>query len=158
MIEDVETRRVIATEVRPVEPDDLRSLGTGWRFNCQSAVGDVEVFKLIDPVAPDSIHGRIALRRHDNYVEVTLLEAHSQSIGRTKKFLGISGSLFAFAAQLSFAIGGEGFIAIEAKTNLIEHFRSLYGFERVGQSQRMILDNEAAANLINQFGGRMADL
>ncbi len=33
MIEDLETGRVITTEVQPVEPDDFRGLGPGGRFN-----------------------------------------------------------------------------------------------------------------------------
>jgi hypothetical protein len=51
MIEEIDTGRDIRTEVRPVEPGDLRRLGTGWRFNWRAAVGDMEVFKLIDPKA-----------------------------------------------------------------------------------------------------------
>ena len=129
-------------------------MGPGWRFDWRDAVESVEVFKLIDPAAPDAILGLLALRRHENYVEVTLLESHPQNVGRTKRFRGIAGSLFAFAAQLSFAIGGEGFIAIDAKTELIEHFQRVYGFERLGHSQRMILTTGAAARLIGQYGGR----
>jgi hypothetical protein len=123
MIEHVETGRIITTEVRPVEPDDFQRLGPGWRFDWRDAVESMEVFKLIDPAAPGAILGLLALRRHENYVEVTLLESHPQNVGRTKRFRGIPGSLFAFAAQLSFAIGGEGFIAIDAKTELIEHYQ-----------------------------------
>jgi hypothetical protein len=69
-------------------------------------------------------------------------------------FRGIPGSLLAFAAQLSFAIGGEGFIAIDAKNELIEHYQRVYGFERLGHSQRMILTTGAAARLISRYGGR----
>jgi hypothetical protein len=43
MIEDVETRRLITTEVRPVETADLRELGSGWNFDWRAAVEDVEV-------------------------------------------------------------------------------------------------------------------
>src|SRR5207244_5236604 len=111
----------------PGRPDDVRELGAGWRFDWRAAVESAQVFKLIDPAAPDAILGLLALRRHENYVEVTLLESHPQNVGRTKRFRGIPGSLFAFAAQLSFAIGGEGFIAIDAKTELIEHFQPVYG-------------------------------
>ena len=62
--------------------------------------------------------------------------------------------MFAFAARLSFEIGGDGFIAIDAKTELIEHYQRAYGFERLGHSQRMILTTGAAARLIDQYGGR----
>jgi len=154
MIEDVETGRLIATDVRPVEADDLLRLGPGWRFDWRAAVEGIEVFKLIDPGAPDAIQGLLALKRHKNYVEVTLLESHPQNVGRTKRFRGIPGCLFAFAARLSIEIGGEGFIAIDAKTELIEHYQRVYGFERLGQSQRMILTTGAAARLIGQYGGR----
>ena len=152
MIEDVETGRLITTDVYPVEPDDLKHLGPAWRFDWRAAIENGEVFKLIDPVAPDAVLGLLALRRHQNYVEVTLLESHPQNVGRTKKFRGIPGSLFAFAAQLSFEIGGEGFIAIDAKTELVEYYQRVYGFERLGHSQRMILTTEASVRLISQYG------
>jgi len=136
MIEDVETGRLIATDVRPVEADDLLRLGPGWRFDWRAAVEGIEVFKLIDPGAPDAIQGLLALKRHKNYVEVTLLESHPQNVGRTKRFRGIPGCLFAFAARLSIEIGGEGFIAIDAKTELIEHYQlsfrtSAFDFPRI---------------------------
>ncbi len=76
MIEHVETGRIITTDVRPIEPDDFQRLGAGWRFYWRDAVESTEVFKLIDPAAPEAILGLIALRRHENYVEVTLLESH----------------------------------------------------------------------------------
>ena len=154
MIEHIETGRIITTDVRPVEAGDFQRLGPGWRFNWRDAVETMEVFKLVDPAAPDAILGLLALRRHENYVEVTLLESDPRDVGRSKRFRGIPGSLFAFAAQLSFAIGGEGFIAIDAKTELIEHYQRVYGFDRLGHSQRMILTTAAAARLIEQYGGR----
>lgn len=154
LIEDVKTGRLIETAIGPVEPDDLRHLGSGWRFDWRTAVETDEVFKLIAPGAREGILGLLALRRHDNYVEVTLLESHPQNVGRIKEFRGIAGSLLAFAAQLSFGIGGEGFIAIVAKTELIEHYQRVFGFERVAQSQRMILTTGAAARLIAQYTGR----
>jgi hypothetical protein len=154
MIEDAETGDHIATEVRPVAADDIRSLGAGWRFDWRAEVERAEVFKLLDPAAPQAILGLMALRRQLNYIEVTLLESHPQHVGKAKRFRGIAGSFFAFAVQLSFAIGAEGFIAIDAKSELIEHYRRVYGFERVGKSQRMILTTGAAARLIEQYGGR----
>src|SRR4051794_23567803 len=89
MIEDVETGRLIAKEVRPVEPDDFRDLGSGWRFEWRAAVESAEVFKLIDPMAPDQILGLLALRRHKNYVDVTLLESHPEHVGKSQRFRGI---------------------------------------------------------------------
>ncbi len=154
MIEDVETGGLIHTDVRPVEPGDFLRLGLGWTFDWRAAVESQEIFKLIVPTAQESILGLLALKRHRSFVEVTLLESNPQSVGRTKRFRGIPGNLFAFAAQLSFSIGGEGFIAIVSKTELIEHYQRVYGFERVAQSQRMILTTVGAARLIAQYSGR----
>jgi hypothetical protein len=36
----------------------------------------------------------------------------------------------------------------------IEHDQRVYGFERLGRSQRMILTSGPAARLISQYGGR----
>jgi hypothetical protein len=49
MIEHVETHRLIATGVWPVEPDDLRELRSGWNFDWRPALVDVEVFKQVSP-------------------------------------------------------------------------------------------------------------
>jgi hypothetical protein len=156
MIEDVKTGRLITTEVRPVEARDLDGLGQGWRFDWSGEGRTREVFKLIDPATPEAILGLLALNRCKKYVEVTLLESHPEHVGRTKRFGGIAGSLLAFAARLSFELGGEGFISILAKTELIEHYRDTYGFQRVGNSQGMILAPRDAARLIERYCGRLA--
>jgi hypothetical protein len=154
MIEDVKTGRFIPGEVRPVDAGDFDGLEQGWRFDWRAEVRTKEIFKLIDPATPGAILGLLALQRCANYVEVTLLESHPEQVGRTKQFRGIADSLFAFAAQLSFELGGAGFVAIDAKTELIEHYQRTYGFERVGKSQRMILGTVAAQRPISTYGGR----
>lgn len=154
MIEDVETGRFLMTVVLPVEPNDFRRLGPGWRFDWRVAVEDSEVFKLVDPTESGVVLGLLGLRRHVDHVEVILLESHPRNVGKTKKYKGIPGSLLAFAAQLSFAIGGEGFLAIDAKTELIEHYRDSYGFDRIGRGSRMVLTTANAARLIERHVGR----
>lgn len=154
MIEDVKTGERIATTVEPVGRDDLRSLGRGWRFKWIDVVRTTEVFKLIAPAAPNRVLGLVALKRYESYIKITYLESNPNDVGPTKNYRGIAGSLLAFAAQLSFEIGAEGFIALNAKTELIDHYRETYGFERVGKSQRMLLGTRAAADLIKRYGGR----
>jgi hypothetical protein len=151
VIEDVFTGRIIRAEVRPVDAADLRRLGAGWRFDWRSDVLDREVFKLVDPKTAQTILGLVALKRCDGYVEVTLLESHPSNVGRTKRFRGIPGSLFAFAAKLSFEHGGGGFLVMDAKSELLEHYQRMYGFERVGRSQRMVLTTAGAMRLIAEY-------
>jgi hypothetical protein len=157
MIEDVVTGRVIGTEVRPVRSGDLRELGRGWRFDWRVAVENMEVFKLVDPTIPQVILGLLGLTRCPNYVELPLVESHASHVGPSKRLRGIPGSLFAFAAQLSFELGGEGFLALDAKSELIEHFQRTYGFQRVGHSRSMVLATGAAARLIDLYGRSSTD-
>lgn len=156
MIEDVQSGRLIQTVVQPVERGELQDLGSGWRFDwlAEAAKGEAngKVFKLIDPEKPDVVLGLMALRPCTNYLEVTLLENNPENVGSNRHFRGIAGSLLAFAAQLSFQLGGEGFIAIDAKTELIEHYHSTYGFVRLGSSHRMVLGTRHAAKLIEVYG------
>jgi hypothetical protein len=152
MIEEVRTGRRIGTSVRPVEARDFRGLRVGWKFDWAIAATSMRVFKLVDPTDPDGILGLMALEQRENYVEVGLLECSAENVGQNKRFRGIAGSLFAFAAHLSFEIGAQGFITIEAKSELVDHFKQTYGFERVGNSQRMILGTLPASRLIATYG------
>jgi hypothetical protein len=151
MIEDVETGRRIATAVKAIDPRDLRSLGRGWRLDWKDIARTAEVFKLIRPRAPRRPLGLIALERHGDFVEITHLEAHPDHVGRGKKLRGIAGNLIAYAAQVSLEMGAEGFVALVAKTELIDHYRKTYGFQRVGNSHRMILGELAASRLIRTY-------
>jgi hypothetical protein len=69
MIEEVETRRLIVPEVQPVEADDIRVPGPDSKFDGRAAANGSEVFKRIDPAAPDAVPGLLACRRCGNYVE-----------------------------------------------------------------------------------------
>lgn len=154
MIEDIETGRFLETEVLPAGPKDLRHPGRNWRFDWRAAAKDSEVFKLVDPANPETVLGLLGLRRHSDHVEVTLLESDPRHVGKAKKYRGIPGGLLAFAAQLSFANGSGGYLAMTAKTELVEHYRDVYGFEKIGRGGRMVLDTVNAAKLIGQYAGR----
>ena len=156
MIEDIETGRQIATDILPVDPGDIMTLGPGWNFDWSIEIADHEVYKLIDPANPGGTLGLIAIDRCDKHIEIILLESSPPNVGRSKRFGGIAGSLIAFAAQISFKIGGEGFLALDAKTELIEHYRRAYGFERVGR-RRMILATDASILLVRKYVRRDFD-
>lgn len=97
------------------------------------------------------------LQRLEGFVRVQLLESSIPHVGSDKLWRAIAGSLLAFAAQLSFNLGFEGFLDLSAKTHLIEHYRNEYGFEQIGRTQKMILTPRAAANLILVYNGGPTD-
>lgn len=158
MIENVRTGERIKPIVRPVRPAELQPGERGWRFDWLQASKAAKVYALIDPRQPGVPLGRIALSLfEDQHVEIDLLEVNARDVGRTGSWRGIAGSLIAYAAQVSVVIGGEGFVALYAKTELLAHDETKYGFRRVGQSLRMILDPMAAAKLVNFYWGTLTD-
>lgn len=59
--------------------------------------------------------------------------------------------LFAFAAQRSFETA-DGFVAFDAKTGLIDHYRNNYGAVSVGShSIRMFIPDVAGKQLIDVY-------
>lgn len=158
MIREVATGRWIEISVRPIDSQDLRNLGLGWNSNWVSEVERVEVFKLVPLALPGSIHGLIALARRQDHVEVTLLECSPENVGSGKRFDRIAGCLLAFAVRLSLSLGFGGYLVLKAKTRLINTYKTKYGFERLGQSHRMILAPPATAKLIAEYEkGRLMD-
>ena len=132
MIVNVRTGERLATVILPVGQDELRPRGSDWRFDWRSTMKTSEVYRLVEPARSDVTLGLIGLRKFpDQFVEVDLLEVNSRDVGFQKEWDGIAGSLLAFAALQSFRIGGEGYVAIYAKTELLDHYETKYGFQRV---------------------------
>jgi hypothetical protein len=151
MIEEVQTGRSLATKVLSVTIEDLRSLGAGWNFDWLSQIRRAEVFKLVTLEDQETIQGLISIKRGQGYIEASLLEADPANVGRSQRFKGVAGNLLAFAARLSRSLGFEGYVTLHAKTSLMKHYKNEYGFESVGNSQKMILPPLAAAQLIARF-------
>jgi hypothetical protein len=79
-----------------------------------------------------------------------LLESAPFNIGRRKLYEGVPGNLVAFACKLSFQRGGDGFVAFESKTNLIDHYiQALGAYNFAGQL--MIIDPIAAKTLVDKY-------
>jgi hypothetical protein len=155
MIREIATGKWIAVSVEPVEAADVRNLGTGWEFDWLTEIGRAEVFKLIDPAAPKAIYGLIALARRQDHVEVTLLESSPENVGADKRFERIPGCLLSYAVRLSLSLQFEGCLALESKTDLIDHYENKYGFSRLGHSSRMLLMPGAAARLLAEYEKRV---
>ena len=153
-IEDARTGRSFPTEISAASRDDLIGLSNdGWRFDWVQQLSDGEVYKLKASKLGRLIHGLISLSRGEGFVQVNLIESHPENVGRTKKYVGVAGNLFAYAAKLAFELGFNGFVAFEAKTELISHYEQSLGARRIRDTQRMYLDEEAANNLVLKYFG-----
>ena len=69
---------------------------------------------------------------------------------KTKFIKGVPGNLVAYACKVSFDKGYHGFLAFDAKTALIKHYKeSLYATHFRGL--RMFIETNAAMRLISQY-------
>jgi hypothetical protein len=59
--------------------------------------------------------------------------------GKNKAYLGASGNMVAYACKVSFDKSYDGFVAFDAKTALIKHYRQTLGATHF-RGQRMFLE------------------
>jgi len=152
-IECKATGEKITTEILPFQREDLKAVlkKYGWKFTWKKEWGDPdkEVYKLL--IEGDTfIQGLISFSIKSDHIALELIESAPPNIGEHKRFLGIAGNLIAFACKRSFEKGFDGYVAFIAKTNLINHYKNSLGAFHIG-NQRMIINTEAAWNLVKQY-------
>ena len=152
-VEEVATGLSFDTRIAKAQLRDIRSLDNSWRFDWKLELKQHEVFKLTIPDVGSDVQGLISLRLEDGFIQVVLIESHPANVGRTKRFAGVAGNLMAFAAKRSIDVGNDGFIAFDAKSELIDHYSKTLGARRVGTSQRMVVYPAQAAKLVEHYFG-----
>lgn len=79
-----------------------------------------------------------------------LLENANFNIGKDKMYYGVAGNLVAFACKVAFEKGYDGYLAFDAKTELIEHYvKTLKATHFRGK--RMFIETEAANFLVSKY-------
>ncbi|MEM9339613.1 MAG: hypothetical protein AAGA66_12840 [Bacteroidota bacterium] len=141
------------TQVIEVSERDLKLISSNWNFDWVAEFNNSEtsVFKLIIEQNIKIIQGLISLRYLDGFIFVELVENADFNIGRNKVYLGVAGNLFAFACKESWDRGDYGYIAFNAKTNLIPHYKKTLGAVRIGESNQMVIEPKQAVSLINKY-------
>jgi len=140
------------TKVILIEKSDLPNLKSGWNFDwIFETKSKSKVYKLIVENNKSVIQGLISLTYKDGFIFVELVESADFNIGRNKVYYGVAGNLFAFACKQSWDNGDYGYVAFNAKTNLIEHYEKSIGAKRIGNSNQMIIEPQEASNLITKY-------
>ena len=141
------------TEVRLLTKSDLPELsewGFQWKNYFSVEFKSAEIYKLIIK-GQDRIEGIVFLEDKKDHVFVHLVENAPWNIGGNKKeFLGVGAHLFAIACRQSLDLGYDGYVAFDAKTDLIKHYQEELAAELYGR-RRMIIDDHAAHLLIEKY-------
>jgi hypothetical protein len=142
------------TEVSLLKVIDLKTITkkNGWQFNWKTELADnaKEVYKLTIVNNPTIIQGLLSLTVESDHIFMNLVESAPFNIGKNKLYEGIAGNLVAYACKVSFQKGFEGFVAFDAKTNLIQHYQKTLGAYPFSK-QRMIIPTASARILIDKY-------
>ncbi|HMQ59448.1 MAG TPA: GNAT family N-acetyltransferase [Flavilitoribacter sp.] len=84
-------------------------------------------------------------------IHLNLLEVSKPHQGKNKELDLIAGCLIAHAAEIAIKRGYYGFVSIEPKTQLIDHYQHKYGFRQYGRF--LGIEGPASQNLVNKYLG-----
>lgn len=110
-----------------------------------------EVYKLILKSSREEVLGLMSVVDYpdEKRVDINLLEVRKDHTGKNKKIDGIAGCLISFAIQIGFEKGYNGFVTLEPKKELHNHYQSKYGFIDAGYL--VFIDGQAAIDLMNKY-------
>ncbi len=154
---DAKTRRSRATVIRAwsgLLAGEFAAT-TRWSFNWlkETQEDGREVYGLLLRRS-NRVEGLVSLDVASDHVFLHLLESAPHNRGPSKQFEGVPGNLVAFACAVSFKAGHRGHVALDAKTELINHYQETLGAIRVGSGTRMIVDEPGAEELMRRCFGK----
>lgn len=160
-IQVIETGESIEAVIEKVQEADFKNIKKtkgGFHFNWKKYRGK-ELYKLRYKNDP-KILGLMCIQEHNdpqtNAIEIELLEAIEENVGKAKKIENIAACLIAFACRESFRRSHDGFLFLTPKTGLIDHYSEKYGLEYcppIGSKLEgiMIAKPHVSLSLIKQY-------
>jgi hypothetical protein len=144
----------LPTEVSRLSKVDLKQISKkiGWNFDWKKELDltDREVYKLTIKNSNQILQGVVSLTAREDHVYIHLIENAPFNRGKSKLYEGVAGNLVAFACQLSFQRGNEGYVSFLSKTNLIEHYIETLEAIQYG-NHLMVVDRRAATKLVEKY-------
>lgn len=155
-IEEKATGRTYETTQQLVTQEEIKKVHKkdGWLFNWKTEYQQAnhQVYKLL-VAGSEQIQGLLSLEpiKSQQYIELHLIETAPHNYGSKKLFLGVPGNLVAFACKMSFELGFDGFVAFNAKTQLIDHYIKTLGAQILYGNNRMGIFTKEAKILVNSY-------
>jgi hypothetical protein len=153
-IENVQTGEIFDTEIvrLTLESNSREIKKSKWIFNWKKElqIEEKQVFKLITPQNPKIIHGLLSLEDKNDHIFMYLLESAKFNKGHNKVYVGVPANLVAYACKISFEKGYEGFVAFDAKSAIIEHYKKTLGATHF-KGVKMFIETDAAKKLVNRY-------
>lgn len=140
----------VITQLRQIDKPLIKK--SAWQFNWQKEIQDLSksVFKLTTANNPSIIQGLISIEDKTDHLFMHLIETAKFNKGKNKIYFGVPGNLVAFACKVSVEKGYDGFLAFDAKTELIKHYQVSLGATHF-RGLRMFIKPDAATKLISNY-------
>ncbi len=152
-IENSLTGEIFDTEIAWVKIKDIKQLNKkDWQFDWIKELKDNSkyVYKLSTVNNPTIIQGLLSIEDKKDHIFLHLIESAPFNKGNSKVYLGVAANMVAYACKVSFDKGYDGYVAFDAKTNLIKHYEQSLGATHF-HKQRMYIGITAAAKLISHY-------
>ncbi|WP_294264754.1 hypothetical protein [uncultured Chryseobacterium sp.] len=88
-------------------------------------------------------------RPQDYALEVRLLAASKENVGKSQNYSRIAGCLIAFACRQAFKKGFGGYVCLKPKTKLERHYMQQYGLQST--KMYLITEGENSLKLIQEY-------
>lgn len=148
---DIDLGTSFEAEINPVEAEDFEEIVQSRQFVFDWAKEDNNMVYKITKLYENEILGLVSLIdiSEEFRIHINLLENANDHKGKRKKVDGIAGSLIAYAAQVSFEKGYQGFVSLLPKTVLIDLYKKKYGFNQYGRN--LAIDTKEAIKLVQKY-------
>jgi hypothetical protein len=142
---DTEIFRLFAIDSKLIKKAD-------WQFDWKKQIKltDREIYKLVIKDNSKIIQGLLSISDQGDHIYMHLIESARFNKGKTKIYSGIPGNLVAFACKISFDKGYEGYLAFDAKSVLVQHYKETL-FATHFKGTKMMIETPAANRLINRY-------
>ncbi len=146
---------LVEVEIERLHPDDLPGRKDGWSFDWKSVAirRGTETYGVRLERTPKELQGMVHLRKYSGMLIMDLLEVAPHNVGsKAKRFDRVAGILIAFSCRKSFMVEEQyrGFLTFEAKTELINMYRTKYG-AKLALGQRMYIEPSQGIKLIDEY-------
>ncbi len=144
----LQTRIVDWSDLAPMQLDLVSDWQFDWRSESMSESRQVAALLVAHS---EAVEGLMSCERRLDHVHVHLIESAPHNIGAAKRYNGVPANLMAYACRESGRLGFDGVVVFDSKTDLINHYMETLGAIRLGRSNRMVLNEEAAKSLIARY-------
>ena len=143
--------KLVDTYFRKMRKNDLEALTESWQFKWTKQTNVYGLYTKDN----NQLQGLVSYNKDsENLAYRIKLVENAPHNRKNKDYTGVGGHLFAEICRRSKKQGYGGFTYFDAKTNLVDYYRKELNAELVGNTRRMIINEESAKELINKYYGK----